>query len=98
MARAKENIYITTIGEELVARRLLEGNPWLVKGYFFSVKFWPISLLGSHYAGQARPKPSSGANEWHWHRKWHVDGVFYGIPDEEWEALTWQFQVNVMAK
>ncbi|KAM2081305.1 hypothetical protein ACFX1T_034958 [Malus domestica] len=52
MARANENIYTITIGEEPVVRRLLEGNPWLVKGYFFSVKFWPISLIGSHYARQ----------------------------------------------
>ncbi|KAB2636108.1 hypothetical protein D8674_026642 [Pyrus ussuriensis x Pyrus communis] len=41
VARAKENIHAITNGEEAVARQLLEGNPWFVKGYSFSVKFWP---------------------------------------------------------
>lgn len=40
--RAKANIYAIIIGEENVARKLLEGNPWFIKNYSFSVKFWPF--------------------------------------------------------
>ncbi|RXH85805.1 hypothetical protein DVH24_014400 [Malus domestica] len=39
--RAKENICASTVGEEEVARKLLEGNPWFVKDYTFFVKLWP---------------------------------------------------------
>ncbi|TQD84424.1 hypothetical protein C1H46_030007 [Malus baccata] len=39
--RAKENIYIIIVGEENVARKLLEGNPWFIKDYSFLVKLWP---------------------------------------------------------
>ncbi|RXH72151.1 hypothetical protein DVH24_033689 [Malus domestica] len=39
--RAKENIYAIMVDKEAVARRFLEGNPWFVKDYTFTVKFWP---------------------------------------------------------
>lgn len=39
--RAKANVYAITIGEEAVARKVLEGNPWFMRDYTFSVKLWP---------------------------------------------------------
>lgn len=39
--RDKSNIFAIIVGEENVARRLLEGNPWFIKDYTFSVKLWP---------------------------------------------------------
>lgn len=39
--RAKANIYAITVGEEAVARKILEGNPWFIRDYTFSVKLWP---------------------------------------------------------
>lgn len=32
--KAKANVYPITVGDEAVARRLLDGNPWFVKGCF----------------------------------------------------------------
>lgn len=37
----KANVYAITVGEEAVAKRLLEGNPWFIRDYTFSVKLWP---------------------------------------------------------
>ncbi|CAN6683163.1 unnamed protein product [Malus baccata var. baccata] len=34
--RVKANLYVITVGEEVVARRLLEGNPWFIRDYTFS--------------------------------------------------------------
>lgn len=39
--KAKPNIFAITVGEEAIARRLLEGNPWFIKDYTFFVKLWP---------------------------------------------------------
>ncbi|KAM1616995.1 hypothetical protein TB1_025176 [Malus domestica] len=39
--RAKANVYAITVGDEHVARKILEGNPWFIRDYTFSVKFWP---------------------------------------------------------
>ncbi|XP_009367351.2 uncharacterized protein LOC103957011 [Pyrus x bretschneideri] len=39
--KAKPNILAITVEEEAITRRLLEGNPWFIKDYTFSVKFWP---------------------------------------------------------
>ncbi|KAM1624242.1 hypothetical protein ACFX13_022611 [Malus domestica] len=38
----KPNIYSITVGDDQVASRILEGNPWFVKGYTFSVKPWRL--------------------------------------------------------
>lgn len=38
--RAKLNVYAITVGEEVVARWILEGNPWFIRDYTFSVKLW----------------------------------------------------------
>ncbi|XP_070680968.1 uncharacterized protein [Malus domestica] len=39
--RAKANIYAITVGDEQVAKKILEGNPWFIRDYTFSVKLWP---------------------------------------------------------
>ncbi|KAL6270054.1 hypothetical protein ACE6H2_026965 [Prunus campanulata] len=41
---SKENVYSICVGDEAVARRLLDGNPWFIKGNIFTVKSWPIVL------------------------------------------------------
>ncbi|KAM1515822.1 hypothetical protein ACFXTH_014853 [Malus domestica] len=38
--KAKPNVYAITVGEDAVARRILEGNPWFIRNYTFSVKLW----------------------------------------------------------
>ncbi|KAM1263020.1 hypothetical protein ACFX13_028749 [Malus domestica] len=40
--KAKDNKYIIAVGDEVVARKLMEGNLWFVKDYTFSVKLWPL--------------------------------------------------------
>ncbi|CAB4303126.1 unnamed protein product [Prunus armeniaca] len=42
VTKANENVYAITLGEEVVARQLLDDNPWFVKGFSFSVKHWPL--------------------------------------------------------
>ncbi|CAL9026175.1 unnamed protein product, partial [Prunus brigantina] len=42
VCRAKENVYSITVEEEEVARRLLDGNPWFIKGFTFTLKPWPL--------------------------------------------------------
>lgn len=39
--RAKANVCAITVVEELVARKMLEGNPWFIRDCTFSVKLWP---------------------------------------------------------
>lgn len=59
--KAKPNVYSIIVGDESVARRILEGNPWFVKGYTFFVKPWPLfHSLDDIYAYRAMD-PSS----WH---------------------------------
>lgn len=41
-SKAKDNKYIIAVGDEVVARKLMEGNLWFVKDYTFSVKLWPL--------------------------------------------------------
>ncbi|CAN6585889.1 unnamed protein product [Malus baccata var. baccata] len=38
--KAKPNVYAITVGEAAVARQILEGNPWIIRDYTFSVKLW----------------------------------------------------------
>ncbi|KAM1851055.1 hypothetical protein ACFX13_015167 [Malus domestica] len=38
--KAKPNVYAITVGEAAVARQILEGNPWFIRDYTFSVKLW----------------------------------------------------------
>ncbi|VVA40746.1 PREDICTED: reverse mRNAase [Prunus dulcis] len=40
--KAKENVYSITVAEKEVASRILDGNPWFIKGYTFTVKLWPL--------------------------------------------------------
>lgn len=40
--QVKPNVYSIQVGDESVAWRILDRNPWFVKGYTFSVKPWPI--------------------------------------------------------
>ncbi|CAB4313912.1 unnamed protein product [Prunus armeniaca] len=40
--KAKENVYSITVAEEEVASRILDGNPWFIKGYTFTVKLRPL--------------------------------------------------------
>lgn len=42
---AKKNVYSITVGEEEDARRLMEGNPWFIKGNTFTIKPWPNYIL-----------------------------------------------------
>lgn len=42
VSRAKLNVYSIQVGDEKVARRILEGNPWFIKGASFTVKFWLV--------------------------------------------------------
>lgn len=42
ITRAKKNIYSITVGCEKLARRLIDGCPWNVRGYGFSVRHWPL--------------------------------------------------------
>lgn len=52
--RAKPNVYSIQVGDEFVAWRILDGNPWFVKGYTFSVKPWPkFHSLDDIEAGRA---------------------------------------------
>ena len=37
---AKANVYAITVGEEAVAMRILEGNPWFISDYTFPIKLW----------------------------------------------------------
>ncbi|KAB2612811.1 hypothetical protein D8674_041722 [Pyrus ussuriensis x Pyrus communis] len=41
ISKAKNNIYAITVGKEVMARKLLEGNPWFIRDYTFFVKLWP---------------------------------------------------------
>ncbi|XP_068317162.1 uncharacterized protein [Pyrus communis] len=41
VSRAKPNVYFIQVGDEKMARRILEGNPWFIKGAPFTVTFWP---------------------------------------------------------
>ncbi|KAM0971420.1 hypothetical protein ACFX13_019620 [Malus domestica] len=40
--KAKPNIYSIQVGDEKSASRILEGNPWFIKGALFTVKAWPL--------------------------------------------------------
>lgn len=40
--RAKDSVYSIEVGDEKMARRILEGNPWFIKGGPFTVKLWPM--------------------------------------------------------
>lgn len=42
VSRAKLNVCSILVGDEKVVRRILEGNPWFIKGTPFTVKFWPL--------------------------------------------------------
>ncbi|KAK9926534.1 hypothetical protein M0R45_023760 [Rubus argutus] len=42
ITRAKKNIYSITVGSEKLARRLIDGCPWNVRGFCFTVKHWPL--------------------------------------------------------
>lgn len=45
VTKAKEKVYAITVGEEAVARRLLEGNPWFIKGFTFNTgQFIALSM------------------------------------------------------
>lgn len=44
IVRAKKNVYSITVGSEKLARRLIDGSPWNVKGYCFSLRNWPLHL------------------------------------------------------
>lgn len=39
---AKENVYSISVGDEVVARRLMDGSPWFIKGFTFTIKSWPL--------------------------------------------------------
>ncbi|CAB4313582.1 unnamed protein product [Prunus armeniaca] len=39
---AKENVYSISVGDEAMARRLMDGNPWFIKGFTFTAKSWPL--------------------------------------------------------
>lgn len=40
--RAKKNVYTIRVGSEKLASRLIEGGPWNVKGFCFSILHWPL--------------------------------------------------------
>ncbi|KAH0981110.1 hypothetical protein GBA52_008287 [Prunus armeniaca] len=40
--RAKDNVFAITVSDEEVARRLIDGNPWFIKGNPFTIKHWPL--------------------------------------------------------
>ncbi|KAK9934097.1 hypothetical protein M0R45_021254 [Rubus argutus] len=40
--RAKKNVYSIRVGSEKLARRLIDGGPWNVKGFCFSIRHWPL--------------------------------------------------------
>ncbi|VVA20610.1 PREDICTED: PRUPE_6G158100 [Prunus dulcis] len=42
VVKSKENVYAVTMEDEAIASRLLEGNPWFVKGHVFTLKQWPL--------------------------------------------------------
>ncbi|KAL6294417.1 hypothetical protein ACE6H2_002559 [Prunus campanulata] len=42
VSKAKPNVFAITVGQEDVARRLIDGSPWFVKGYTLSMKLWPL--------------------------------------------------------
>lgn len=44
IVRAKKNVYSISVGSEKLARRLIDGSPWNVKGYCFSLRNWPLHL------------------------------------------------------
>ncbi|CAB4283169.1 unnamed protein product [Prunus armeniaca] len=39
---AKENVYSISVGDEAMVRRLMDGNPWFIKGFTFTVKYCPL--------------------------------------------------------
>lgn len=42
VSRAKDNVYFIEVGDEKVARRILERNPWFIKKAPFTIKLWPM--------------------------------------------------------
>ncbi|RXH75770.1 hypothetical protein DVH24_039469 [Malus domestica] len=42
VSKAKPNIYSIQVGDEKSASRILEGNPWFIKGAPCTVKAWPL--------------------------------------------------------
>ncbi|KAM1087749.1 hypothetical protein ACFX15_012826 [Malus domestica] len=46
--KTKPNIYAINVGEEAVARRLLEGNPWFNKDYTSTIKLWQAHGVPRH--------------------------------------------------
>ncbi|KAM2637890.1 hypothetical protein EV1_022329 [Malus domestica] len=42
--RAQENVYALEVGDKNMTKRILEGNPWFIKGAPISVKLWPLYL------------------------------------------------------
>ena len=42
VVKAKANVYSIIVGDEKVARRLVDGNPWFVKGHTFTTMLWPL--------------------------------------------------------
>lgn len=42
VSKAKPNVFAIIVGQEDVARRLMDGSPWFVKGYTLTVKSWPL--------------------------------------------------------
>lgn len=44
ICRAKENVYAIEVRNEKMAKRILEGNPLLIKGASFTIKLWPMYL------------------------------------------------------
>ncbi|KAI5344400.1 PREDICTED: At4g02000 [Prunus dulcis] len=42
VVKSKENVYVVTMEDAAIASRLLEGNPWFVKGHVFTLKQWPL--------------------------------------------------------
>ncbi|CAL9006100.1 unnamed protein product [Prunus brigantina] len=37
-----DNVFAITVSDEEVARRLIDGNPWFIKGNPFTIKHWPL--------------------------------------------------------
>lgn len=42
IVRAKKNVYSIRVGSEKLACKLIEGGPWNVKGFCFSIRHWPL--------------------------------------------------------
>ncbi|KAK9938020.1 hypothetical protein M0R45_014781 [Rubus argutus] len=40
--RAKKNVYSIKVGSQKLATRLIDGGPWNVKGFCFSIRHWPL--------------------------------------------------------